>query len=522
LPENENKSSAISDINYQKYSYFRLSVHKLFMPKQIALIELHQETNSFSQVPTTLREFESLALYYGEEVFSQGIKDFKKFQLAGFINAVNRYGQGRFRTIPVLAAWATSGGPIQADVYQHFYHYIIEKLGEIDGIDGVYMSLHGAMGVEGMRDPECHLLGTIRQIVGDTVPIGVSYDLHANITMEKVRLATFINAYHTNPHRDHFKMGTKAAKLLMDTLDGKVKPTMAFLKMPLLKGGGMTIDFLKPMRKVFTAVKKMERRAEVLSVSNFMSHIWLDDEELGWSCIAVTDNNPQLAEDLTEELADLNWSVKHHKHPDPVSVQEAVQTLQQMTWRRKFGTSVFCDISDIVAAGGPGENTHILNHLMQTNLRSYIPLRDQEEVQRVFTFEIGREVTLMLGKKLDKEYNASLTFCGTLLKKFDTDFGKTAVVQHNNIFLVLTELPCPAFSPNFFRRLGLSLWKADVVVVKNLFPFRIMYGLYNRKTFNVHTAGTTELDVSRLNYKKIPRPIYPLDDIKDWRMPKES
>ncbi|MGI9543809.1 MAG: M81 family metallopeptidase [Cyclobacteriaceae bacterium] len=490
------------------------------MAKQIALIELHQETNSFSQVPTTLREFRSLALYYGEEVFSQGIKDHKKFQLAGFTKAINRHGQGRFKTIPILAAWATSGGPIKADVYQHFYQYIIKKLSEIDRIDGVYMSMHGAMGVEGMRDPECHLLEEVRSIVGNDIPIGVSYDLHANITKEKVRLATFINAYHTNPHRDHFKVGAKAAKLLMDTLEGKVNPTMAFLKMPLLKGGGMTIDFLKPMRKIFRAVRKMERRPGVLSVSNFMSHIWLDDEEMGWSCIAVTDNDHQLANSLTEELADLNWSVKDHKHPEPVSVDEAVQTLQRMTWRRRFGTAVFCDTSDIVAAGGPGENTHILNHLMNNapDLRSYIPLRDQEEVQRVFNLEIGSEVVLTLGRKLETAYNLSLTFQATLIKKSETNFGKTAVVRQTNIFLVLTELPCPAFSPNFFKSLGLSLWKADIVVVKNLFPFRIMYSLYNRKTFNVSTSGTTDLDVSRLDYKKIPRPIFPLDEIVDWRL----
>ena len=109
-----------------------------------------------------------------------------------------------------------------------------------------------------------------------------------------------------------------------------------------------------------------------------------------------------------------------------------------------------------MAAGGPGENTHILNHLMHKapNLRSYIPLRDQEEVQRVFNFEIGLEVELTLGQKLEKEYNSSLTFHGTLIKKSETNFGKTAVVRHANIFLVLTELPCPAFSPNFFSEFG--------------------------------------------------------------------
>ncbi|MDH3708757.1 MAG: M81 family metallopeptidase [Cyclobacteriaceae bacterium] len=493
------------------------------MSKHIALIELHQETNSFSQVPTTLREFESLALYYGEEVLTHGIKVYKKFQLAGFISTVKQHGQGRFKTVPILAAWATSGGPIEASVYKHFHHYILEQLQGMAQIDGIYLSLHGAMGVEGMRDPEAYLLRAIRQVVGEAVPIGVSYDLHGNITEEKVRLATFINAYQTNPHRDHFKVGQKAARLLMDTMDGKVNPTMAFLKMPLLKGGGMTIDFLKPMRKVFGVMRKMEKRSEVLSISNFMSHIWLDDEETGWSCIAVTDNNPQLARELSETLADLNWSIKDHKHPEPVTVQKAVSTIEGMNWRRRFGTAVFCDTSDIVAAGGPGENTYILKYLMQNapHLKSYLPLRDQEEVLRIFEFDIGHEVTLTLGRKLEQEYNATLSYQGLLTKKSETKFGKTAVVRHANIFLVLTELPCPAFSPSFFKNLGLSLWKADIVVVKNLFPFRVKYSLYNRKTFNVGTSGTTELDVSRLNYKKIPRPIHPLDTIADWRKPIE-
>ena len=490
-------------------------------PRYIALIELHQETNSFSQVPTTIREFESLALYYGPEVISHGIKRYKRFQLSGFISAVKRYGKGNFEAVPVLAAWATSGGPITAKVYLHFKEYILEQLNQMKHIDAVYMSMHGAMGVEGLRDPEVDLLAMVRNKVGPETPIGVSYDLHANITREKVRLATFINAYQTNPHRDHFRVGGKAARLLMDTLDGKIKPAMSFLKMPLLKGGGMTIDFLKPMRKIFGIMKRMERRPGVLSVSNFMSHIWLDDEEVGWSCIAVTDDDPEQAEALVEELAELNWSVRDHKHPEPVSVEAAVDQLQKMTWRRKFGTAVFCDTSDIVAAGGPGENTHILEYLVAQapHLVSYIPLRDAEEVNRLFDLEIGQTVQLELGQKLEKRYNGVVAYEGVLINKQETNFGKTAVVKHKSIYLVITELPCPAFNPNFFSKLGLSLWKADIVVVKNLFPFRVMYSLYNRKTFNISTAGTTDLDVHRLNYKKIPRPIYPLDKIEHWKDP---
>jgi microcystin degradation protein MlrC len=83
--------------------------------------------------------------------------------------------------------------------------------------------------------------------------------------------------------------------------------------------------------------------------------------------------------------------------------------------------------------------------------------------------------------------------------------------------LILTERPTPAFFPRFFKSLGLSLWKADITVVKNLFPFRYFYLLYNRKTVNVISAGTTSIDVFQLQYREIPRPIYPLDPIDSWR-----
>jgi microcystin degradation protein MlrC len=489
------------------------------MIKNIVLIELHQETNSFSNVPTTLREFETLALYYGDEVLSHGIKRYKRFQLSGFIKTIKKRGNGQFTFTPVLAAWATSGGPIEKKVYEHFKEYILEKLTKTEVIDAIYLSMHGAMGVEGIRDPECDLLQEIRKIVGEDLPIGVSYDLHANITENKVSLATFINAYHTNPHRDHFKVGSKAAVLLMDILNGKINPTMHHLKMPLLKGGGMTIDFLRPMNSIFRKMKKMEKLPGVLSVSNFMAHLWLDDQELGWSCLVVTDNDPDLAQKLAEELAEYNWKVRDHRHPEPVSVAEAIRKLKKMTWRRLLGTSVFCDTSDLVAAGAPGENTHIIKELLHhtREFTSYVPLRDGDVVTEMMTKDIGQQVEVTLGQKLEKEYNDQIRITGILAHKAETNFGKTVVVRIQKLFVVLTELPCPAFNPGFFRDLGLSLWKADIVVVKNLFPFRVMYGLYNRKTFNIRTAGTTNLDVFSLKYKNIPRPIYPLDKISHWR-----
>jgi len=87
------------------------------------------------------------------------------------------------------------------------------------------------------------------------------------------------------------------------------------------------------------------------------------------------------------------------------------------------------------------------------------------------------------------------------------------------IHLIVSELADSLRSPSYFKNLGLSLWKADVVTVKNLFPFRYNYLLYNRKTVNVITPGVTNVDVFKLKYTRIPRPIYPLDSIDTWRSP---
>jgi microcystin degradation protein MlrC len=91
------------------------------------------------------------------------------------------------------------------------------------------------------------------------------------------------------------------------------------------------------------------------------------------------------------------------------------------------------------------------------------------------------------------------------------------VLKNQGTHLILTERPAAVFFPRFFKDLGLNVWRADIIVVKNLFPFRYFFMLYNRKTINVISAGTTSIDVFQLHYAQISRPIYPLDPIDSWK-----
>ena len=184
--------------------------------KRIAVAQLSQETNSFSAVPTTIREFESQGLYYGDEVIEKMAGG--KNAIAGALQAVADLGEGGIEVVPILRADATSGGPIEQGVYQRFREELQRGLMQAGRIDGLYLVLHGAMGVEGMRDPEGDLLEVVRSVLGPDVAVGVSHDLHANITEKRVELADFIVGYKTNPHRDHFQTGYHTTRILIETM----------------------------------------------------------------------------------------------------------------------------------------------------------------------------------------------------------------------------------------------------------------------------------------------------------------
>ncbi|MCP4750392.1 MAG: M81 family metallopeptidase [Proteobacteria bacterium] len=484
----------------------------------VAIAEIMQETNSFSPVPTTRGDFEAGVLKYSDEILP--LAEEIELELGGFLDAVDELGESEIRVVPIIKARSMSGGPVERELYEEFKRDLILGLKKIQKLDAIYLALHGAMGVQGLRDPEGDLLRAVRRVVGARIPIGVSHDLHANLTRDRVRQATFIVGYKTNPHRDHFEVGYRVGEILIKTLQGKVQPTMAFNKMRLLKGGGMTIDFLSPMRQIFSRMDDMVDDSEkVLDVSNFMVHIWLDDPELGWSTVAVTDNDPGLARKLADELADLDWSVRTIKPPEGKTPTEAVAVAKDSWLRRKFGTVVFCDVSDAVGAGAPGENTWILKALLEegAELTSYLTVRDKLAANTAFEGNIGDRLILQVGGKLDMKYNRPLDFSGTLIHKSMERLGKTVILKHKGIHLILTELADSLASPGYFSDLGLSLWKADIVVVKNLFPFRYKYLLYNRRTVNVITPGTTSIDVFNLKYTVIPRPIYPLDSNEHWR-----
>ncbi|MBP7604980.1 MAG: M81 family metallopeptidase, partial [Spirochaetes bacterium] len=117
--------------------------------KTIAIVELLQESNSFSRVPTDEAMFRSTSLLRGGDIIPFSKKE--KLELGGCIAAIEKLGGGEFEIVPILKARSMSGGPLERALYERLKNEIVDGLKKMERLDGIYLSLHGAMGVMDMR-----------------------------------------------------------------------------------------------------------------------------------------------------------------------------------------------------------------------------------------------------------------------------------------------------------------------------------------------------------------------------------
>ena len=492
---------------------------------RIAICRVNQETHALSPVRTEISDFQRTHFLEGDEILvatkrsEHEVRDlFRNVELSGFMRGLAGNAFAAVEVVPLFSAWAAPSGPLSAACLTELKDRLEDGLQQAGSIDGLYLSLHGAMGAEISTDAEGEIIRLARETVGPEVKIAVSYDLHGNLTRQKVENADLSVAYKTNPHRDHARIGSQCARLLVDACLGKTRPYTAWRSLPMILGGGVTVDFLPPMRKIFKRLRQIEREEGILSTSLLMCHPWNADPELGWGVLVISDGDVERAEAYAEEIADMAWSVKDQMPPQFSSPQEAIAQARSARVRRKIGTITLSDVSDVVTAGSTGENTKLLEALIEgaQGLETYVPIRDAEVVESLWQCQIGDEVEVALGGKYDPERNPSLSVKGVLAHK-DRAHGvdRLVVLRVGTIQIVIIEGPAIVMRPSFFRNAGLNPWKADVLVVKNFFPFRLFFLALSRKTIYVTTGGITDMNAAfEIDFAG---PVHPKDQVRDWR-----
>ena len=99
--------------------------------------------------------------------------------------------------------------------------------------DGVLLAQHGAAVSESYPDADGEVAARVRDLVGPAMPVGMSLDMHGNLTQRMIQSTTVTNVYRTNPHLDARERALDCATLIVRTVRGEIRPVQA-LEMPPL------------------------------------------------------------------------------------------------------------------------------------------------------------------------------------------------------------------------------------------------------------------------------------------------
>ena len=489
---------------------------------RIALAEIAQETDSFSPMVADLTDFEAFGLYFGKEILErmQNVGP-----IGGLLQVVAEQTEP-VELVPIMRAWAGAGGTITARALDFLTERLLDGLQKALPVDAVFLALHGAAASEKEDDVEGHVLSAVRDCVGDRVPVVVCLDHHANITRRMVRLAAALIDHETQPH-DTIATGRKAARVMFAMIKGQFHPTVAWRKIPMITPQDQFLTSQGPMKEWFDLAREMERRSGVIDVSPYPMQPWLDVEEGGWAVVVHTDNNRVLAESLAAESARKAWSLREQfwvsgRVAPAESVRQAVAA--------ESGLIILSDTGDSVYGGAPGDSTCILRELLRQEVPciSLVPIVDVEVVDKALSAGVGAEITVDLGGKVDRVFSQPVRVTGRvaavsrgvtleLPDRGACDLGRTALLEVGQIRIVVLDQRSFAINhPSLYTHLGLEIADAKMVVVKTASNFQF-FSRWRTGLIRVDSPGMTQSDLKAFEWKRVPRPMYPLDEIADWQ-----
>lgn len=490
---------------------------------RLALIHIVQETNDFNPVPTTLADFEAFGLYEGDEIVGH-FGDIG--QIGGHFAAIAESGLD-VETVPLIRAWSVAGGRITRDAFDFFQGKIRAGLEAAGPIDGLVLQLHGACAAEGIDDVEGEQAELCRTILGPDLPILLGLDHHANITQKTIANCTAIVGHRTQPH-DVFDTGKIGTALLLRIITEGLRPVTAWRKIPLLSHQEQFLTSHGPMKTWFDRARAMEADRRVLQASNYPMQPWLDVAEGGWSTIVVTDGEPALAETLADELADLAWSLRDDfQVREAVPVDEAVRKADAA----ERGMVVLSDTGDTVFGGAAGDSNLILEAILRIGTRgpALIPLISPKAVARLIEAGEGARVTLPLGGDAATAFFQPLEVTGTVRRigggpipldynhQTEVDMGRVVLFDVGPVTLLISELRGVAGNvPGVYEAFGVDLSTYKMAVLKTASNFQY-FAAITSQVIRADTRGPGQSDVFTLPWQRIPRPVYPLETISDWR-----
>lgn len=496
------------------------------MAYRVLLAQFMHETNTFSKLPTTLDDYRRRFLVTGEAILPafKGTKN----EMGGYIDSAAKYG---WEPVYAVAANATPSGTLTKETWETIRDIILDTARKAGRLDGVCLSLHGAMVSETEDDAEGALLEALRGIVGPDVPIAATLDLHANATVRMARNANALVSFRTYPHVDGYERSLQAAALVQEAMEGRKKPRCLLVQPAMLEGadhGRTTQPGL--MRELLARADGYEKEAGIDVVSIQAGFTWSDIPYTGPS-IAVSHEpgaEPR-ARAIAAALIDEIWKRRDESSSDYRPIAEGIAAAKAGAGKK--GPLVLADGTDNPGGGGYNDTTPVLQALLDAGIENaaFGTIFDPGTVRQAMKAGVGATIDVELGGHTDESMgkpvkakalvrmlsDGSFRNDGPMNAGVETQMGPTAVLRIGGVDVVTISNRVQTIDLQVFLSQGIDPATKSVVVVKSVQHFRAAYGPIAREIVLVDSGGICSPDISRLKFKKLRRPIWPLDGVND-------
>lgn len=508
------------------------------MAHRVAAAQIAHETNVFSSVQTDFAAFVASGIHLGQEALETAARTNTEF--GGFITGAAAQG---FELEPIVAVWATPSGMVTQDAIERLTNILADGLRAAisEGpLDGVLLALHGAMVTEVDDDGEGYVLQAVRDVVGPDVPIVATLDLHANISPRMVQLADVLIGYDTYPHIDMAERAEEACAVLARLIRGEIHPTSALRKPPLLPTSQRMTTGRMPMRALMEQAHRMEEDPRVVNVTVAGGFPLGDTEDAGFGIIVTTNDETALAGQLADELAAEAWSLRDGFLGGVATFEHAADLIRSLDSEEEVdmpvsGPLVLVDIADNPWTGGPGDSAELVRFLFAEGVHgaAVALVRDPAVVREAIAAGPGGQIVVDLGGKIDRLHGEPLPVRarvklltdgryvndGPMMAGLTVDLGPTALLLCEPVsglpsppveVIVTTRAETP-IDLNVFRSHGIDPTRKRVLGLKGKGHFRAAFEPIARRVVLIEGPGITGADLSRLTFRKVRRPIWPLD-----------
>ncbi len=483
------------------------------MSKHLFTACLGTETHTWAPLPTDIPAFEATYLVRDGEhpeavnMFGVPLQIWKR-----------RAEAKGWRVSEGLCAFATPSGLTNKATHEALRDEILDKLRAAMPVDGVMLSLHGAMVAHGYDDCEEDLVLGIRSIVGPNVPITCELDLHCHLSRAFVENVTAFVIYKEYPHIDFADRAEEVWALMEGVLENRINPQVSIHDCRMI---GLYHTTREPMQGFVQRMRDLEGTGNVLSVSLGHGFPWANIPHVGTRTVVITDDNRKPGDELANQLGNELWELRDEITPPFIELDDAIDR----TLKVDSGPVVFADIADNPGGGGAADSTIIAHALLASGVENCAVggIWDPAAVAICQSAGVGATLDLRLGGKAGPWSGPPLDMKATVRAVHDNlmiqglgnskrRLGDTVMIAADGIEYVVHTNRSQNVHPSTFTEAGIDFMAKKVLVVKSMQHFYSNYAAISDHVYYVSTPGVVDHEITRLPLERAARPAWPMDD----------